>query len=215
MYEYIFFDLDGTLIDPKEGITKSVQYALDKFNIRVNNLDELTVFIGPPLKDSFMEYYHMTKDEATLAIKYYRERFKVYGICECTLYNNVINTLDTLKSLNKKLVIATSKPEEFTIEILKKLDIYKYFDFIAGATFNGARSKKSDIIKYAIKSLNILDLSKVIMVGDRKFDILGAKTNNISSVGVTYGYALNNELQECKSDYIINDLLELINIIKK
>lgn len=215
MYEYVFFDLDGTLIDPKEGITKSVAYALKKFNIEVLNLDDLTIFIGPPLKDSFMEYYKMNETDADKAVVYYRERFRELGLKECELYENVVNTLKELNSIGKKLVIATSKPEAFSVTILKNLDIYKYFTFVAGATFDGTRGEKSGVIKYAIESLNIKDLNSVLMVGDRKFDILGAKVNNIDSCGVTFGYAVGDELKDSNPDYIIDDFSKLLNIVVK
>ena len=99
MYKYVFFDLDGTLIDPKEGITKSVAYALEKFGIYESNLDNLTPFIGPPLKDSFMEFYHLNSDDVEKAVIYYRERFKGIGLTECHLYDNVEKMLNSLKSL--------------------------------------------------------------------------------------------------------------------
>ena len=213
MYKYILFDLDGTLIEPKEGITKCVAYALNKFGIKVKNLDDLTVFIGPPLIDSFMKYYNMSLDDAKLAVKFYRERFQVNGILECELYKNVEETLKKLKKENKILLIATSKPEDFTNSILKRLDIYKYFDLIVGATLDGSRGEKSGVIKYALDQINIIDLSEVIMVGDRMFDIFGAKKNNIDSIGVTYGYAIDNELFESNPTFIVNDIEDIINII--
>ena len=214
MYNYILFDLDGTLIEPKEGITKCVAYALNKFNIEVKSLDDLTVFIGPPLIDSFTAYYNMTHDEANLAVKYYRERFKVKGILECELYKNVKETLHTLKQLNKKLIIATSKPEDFTISILKRLDIYKYFDLIVGATLDGSRGEKSGVIKYALDQLKLNNLNEAIMVGDRKFDILGATKNNIHSIGVSYGYAIESELVDSSPTFIVDDIKEIISIVK-
>lgn len=213
MYKYILFDLDGTLIEPKEGITKCVAYALNKFGIKVKNLDDLTVFIGPPLIDSFMKYYNMSLDDAKLAVKFYRERFQVNGILECELYKNVEETLKRLKKENKILLIATSKPEDFTNSILKRLDIYKYFDLIVGATLDGSRGEKSGVIKYALDQINIIDLSEVIMVGDRMFDIFGAKKNNIDSIGVSYGYAIDNELFESNPTFIVNDIEDIIDII--
>lgn len=213
MYKYILFDLDGTLIEPKEGITKCVAYALNKFGIKVKNLDDLTVFIGPPLIDSFMKYYNMSLDDAKLAVKFYRERFQVNGILECELYKNVEETLKKLKKENKILIIATSKPEDFTNSILKRLDIYKYFDLIVGATLDGSRGEKSGVIKYALDQINIIDLSEVIMVGDRMFDIFGAKKNNIDSIGVSYGYAIDNELFESNPTFIVNDIEDIIDII--
>lgn len=215
MYKYVFFDLDGTLIDPKEGITRSVSYALEKFGIYESNLDNLTPFIGPPLKDSFMEFYHLNSDDADKAVVYYRERFRGVGLTECHLYDNVIETLFTLKEMELKLVIATSKPEEFTIKILKNLNIFKYFDFVAGATFDGKRGEKAGVINHAIKMLNVKELKSILMVGDRKFDILGAHSNNIDSCGVTFGYATCGELEEAKPNYLISDMLDLIEIVNK
>ena len=214
MYKYILFDLDGTLIEPKEGITKCVAYALNKLNISVDNLDDLTVFIGPPLIDSFMQYYHMTLAEAEQAVVYYRERFKERGVIECELYDNVEKTLKLLKELNIKIMLATSKPEIFAKKILERFDIAKYFDLIAGATLDGTRGEKSGVIKYLLDQFEINNLSEVAMVGDRKFDILGARKNNIDSIGVTYGYAIGNELIDNSPNYIINDILELIDIVK-
>lgn len=213
MFKYVLFDLDGTLIEPKEGITKCVAYALNKFNILVSNIEELTVFIGPPLLDSFMDYYHMNKDEANLAVSYYRERFKEKGILECELYSNVASTLKKLKENNIKLIIATSKPEIFTNAILKRLGINKYFDLVVGATLDGTRGEKSGVIKYALDTFNVTNFEEVVMVGDRKFDILGAKDNGISSIGVTYGYAVGNELIDSKPDYLANNIEEIISII--
>ena len=201
MYKYILFDLDGTLIEPKEGITRCVAYALNKFGIEVKNLDDLTVFIGPPLIDSFMLYYNMSLEDANLAVKYYRERFKVNGILECELY--------------EKLIIATSKPEDFTNSILKRLDIYKYFDLVVGATLDGSRGEKSGVIKYALEQLNLDDLNKAIMVGDRKFDILGAIKNNIDSIGVSYGYGIEDELIDSMPTFIVNDIKDILNIVNE
>lgn len=214
MYKYLLFDLDGTLIEPKEGITKCVAYALNKLNIHVENLDDLTVFIGPPLIDSFMQYYHMTLEEAETAVKYYRERFQERGVIECELYSNVEETLKTLKELNIKIMLATSKPEIFAKKILERFDIAKYFDLIIGATLDGSRGEKSGVIKYVLDQFDITNFKEVAMVGDRKFDILGAKKNNIDSVGVTYGYAIGNELIDTNPDYIIDDIKELIKIVK-
>lgn len=214
MYKYLLFDLDGTLIEPKEGITKCVAYALNKLDINVENLDDLTVFIGPPLIDSFMQYYHMTLEEAEQAVIYYRERFKERGVIECELYSNVEETLKALKELNIKIMLATSKPEIFAKKILERFDIAKYFDLIVGATLDGSRGEKSGVIKYVLDQFDITNFKEVAMVGDRKFDILGAKKNNIDSVGVTYGYAIGNELIDTNSDYIIDDIKELIKIVK-
>ena len=215
MYQYVLFDLDGTIIEPKEGITKCVSYALNKMNIYVDDLDKLTVFIGPPLIDSFMTYYNMSLEEATLATSYYRERFKEYGVVECELYDNVKETLKELKKQGKKLAIATSKPEIFAKQILERLEVDCFFDLIIGATLDGSRGEKSGVIKFTLEQMGITDLSKAVMIGDRKFDVLGAKINQIDSIGVTYGYAIGNELIDSEPNYIVDDIDEIVSILCK
>lgn len=213
MYKYIFLDLDGTLTDPFLGITNSVKYALKKFNIDRTN-EELKCFIGPPLRDSFKEYYNMTPDEAELAVKYYREYFSTVGLFENELYSFTVKVLDELKKLDVKIVLATSKPEKFSIEILKHFNIYEYFDFCSCATMDKSRDNKSDIIKYAIDYFNVSNLDEILMVGDRHHDIVGAKNNGIKCCYVTYGYGSVDEANKYGANYIINDLLDLIDIIK-
>ena len=213
MFKYIFLDLDGTLTDPFLGITNSVKYALKKFNIDSTN-EELKCFIGPPLRDSFKEYYNMNQDEAELAVKYYREYYSTTGLFENDLYNDTIRVLEELKSMNLIIVLATSKPEKFSIEILKHFNIFDYFDFCACATLDKSRDKKSDIIKYGIDSLNINNLDEVLMVGDRFHDVVGAKENGIKCCYVTYGYGSIDEAEKYGADYIIDSLAKLISIIK-
>lgn len=212
-FEYILFDLDGTLTDSGEGITKSVQYALKSFGILVDDLKELNKFIGPPLKDSFKEYYNFDEDKAQLGLVKYREYFADKGIYENKLYYGIPELLEVLKKNNKKIVLATSKPEVYARQILQYFKIDKYFDFAAGADFEETRVNKGDVIKYALQEANITDLSKVIMVGDREHDIIGAKENNIKSVGVLYGFGDVIELTQARAEYIVKDTEELLNIL--
>lgn len=212
-YEYVLFDLDGTLVNSSEGITKAVRHALKYFNIDIKNQKELEVFIGPPLKDSFMKYYNLSEEDSILAIEKYREYYSVKGVNENSLYEGVEETLKILKNMGKKIILATSKPEKFSNEILKMNNILKYFDFVSGATMDGTRSKKEDVIKYAIDNLGIKDVSKCIMVGDKNIDVVGARKNNIDSILVTYGFATKEEIKEAKANYIIdspNQLLEKV-----
>ena len=213
MYKYIFLDLDGTLTDPFLGITNSVKYALKKFNIDSTN-EELKCFIGPPLRQSFKEYYNMNADDAEKAVSYYREYYATKGLFENELYGDTIKVLDELKGLSLKIVLATSKPEKFSIEILKHFNIYEYFDFCACATLDKSRDTKSDIIKYAIDSLNITNLDEILMVGDRYHDVEGAKLNNIKCCYVTYGYGSIDEAKKYGANYIIDSLDEVLGIIK-
>ncbi|WP_238899875.1 HAD family hydrolase [Clostridium sp. YIM B02500] len=212
-FEYILFDLDGTLTDSGEGITKSVQYALKSFGILVDDLKELNKFIGPPLKDSFKEYYNFDEEKAQLGLVKYREYFAEKGIYENKLYDGIPELLEVLKKNNKKIVLATSKPEVYARQILQYFKIDKYFDFAAGADFEETRVNKGDVIKYALQEANIADLSKVIMVGDREHDIIGAKENNIKSVGVLYGFGDVIELTQARAEYIVKDTEELLNIL--
>lgn len=213
MYKYILFDLDGTLTDPGIGITNAVMYALKKFNIEVEDRAELYKFIGPPLLDSFEVYYGLSKEESQLALQYYREYFKPYGLYENTVYDGIEALLTELKSRGFSLLLATSKPEPFAIEILRHFQLDKYFDFIAGATMDEKRVKKADVIAYALESQDITDLSSTIMIGDREHDILGAKAVGLESIGVLYGYGDLEELQEAGATYTVEKPADILQIL--
>ena len=213
MYNYILFDLDGTLTDPGRGITNSVAYALNKFGIEVADKKELYKFIGPPLTDSFEKYYGFSSEDAVTAVEYYREYFKPKGIYENEIYEGVPELLKTLKENGKAVILATSKPELFAKEILKYFGIDVYFDFVAGATLDKTRTKKGDVIAYALNSLGITDKEKCLMVGDREQDINGAKQNGIDSLGVLYGYGDMQELTNVKSTYIAKTVTDIIKYV--
>lgn len=206
--EYIFMDLDGTISDPKEGITKAVAHALSYYGIRVENLDMLEKFIGPPLMDSFQNFYGFSEERGREAVEKYREYFGRQGLFENVLYDGMRELLSEAVSLGKKLVIATSKPEVYTEKILKYFDIEKYFLFAAGSTLDGSRSKKGDVIRYALDSLKIR-ADQAVMVGDRKHDVIGAKENGLYSIGVLYGYGDRKELEIAGADCIVTDVQEL------
>ena len=212
-YNNILFDVDGTIIDPKEGIIKSVQYSLEKFNIKVNDFKKLECFIRTPLYESFKNYYNFNDDDTELAVKYYREYYKEVGIYKNYLYKGIIDVFEELKGKNKRLIVATSKPTLFTEKILKIHNIYKYFDFVSGATLDKTRIKKEDIIKFAIKEMNINSTENCIMIGDKKQDIIGANKNKMDSIGVLYGYGTLKELEEQKPTYIIKNGYEILEIV--
>ncbi len=213
MYDYILFDLDGTLTDPAEGITNSVAYALSKFGIEVEDKTTLYKFIGPPLVVAFAEYYGFSKEDSEKATAFYRETFRVKGLFENRVYEGVYELLEALKKKGKRLVIATSKPEEFTIKILNHFDLLKYFDFVAAATFDATRNTKDKVIEYALESLDILDKSKVVMIGDRHHDIDGAKVNEIDSVGVLYGFGSKEELTKAGANYTAEKVEDILNLV--
>lgn len=213
MYKYIFFDLDGTLTDPGLGITNSVMYALKKFNIEVEDRVSLYKFIGPPLLESFERFYGMSSEESQQALQYYREYFKPHGLYENEVYDGIEELLAELKKRGLKLILATSKPEEFAIEILKHFHLDKYFDFIAGATMDEKRVKKADVIAYALESCGIAELASAIMVGDREHDVLGAKEVGLESIGVLYGYGDCEELKKAGATYIVENTKDILKVI--
>lgn len=213
MYKYILFDLDGTLTDPGIGITNSVAYALNKFNITVENRAELYNFIGPPLIDSFMKYYGMSYEDGLKAVEYYREYFGVTGIFENTMFDEIPALLQKIKNSGQKIALATSKPEQYAVRILEHFDLTKYFDFIGAATMDESRSKKADVIKYTLKNLNVSDKSQVVMIGDRHHDIDGAYQNGIDSIGVLVGYGDRKELENAGATYIAESLNDIIRFL--
>lgn len=206
--KYILFDLDGTITDPFLGITKSVAYSLNSFGIEVENLAELKKFIGPPLVDSFQEYYGMTYQQSLLAVEKYREYFRVTGLYENRVYTGLENMLQRLLDEGKILYICTSKPHVFAKQILKHFQLEKYFQGVYGSELDGTRNAKKDVISYCLKQENI-DNQNCIMVGDRKHDVIGAHENNIPCIGVLYGYGDLEEFENCHCDKIVNDFCEL------
>lgn len=210
--QYYLFDLDGTLVDSGVGITRGVQYALKHFGIEVEDRRQLYPFIGPPLLDSFMDFFNLNETQAQGAIDYYREYYGATGLFENTVYPGIKTVLDQLKSQGKMIALATSKPEVFAERILAHYQLTDYFDYIGGATFDGVRSHKLDVIRYVLQALGNPPSDQVVMVGDRKFDVLSGNQLNLTTVGVLYGYGSQAELQAAKADYIIKQPTELLQI---
>lgn len=213
MYDTVLFDLDGTLTDPGEGITNSVSYALGKFGIEVTDKTTLYNFIGPPLVDSFMKYYDFSKEDALLAVDYYREYFGVSGIFENKVFDGIPRILSDIKKSGRKIALATSKPEQYATRILEHFDLSQYFDFIGGATMDETRSKKADVIDFTLKGLNVNDKSTVVMVGDRHHDIDGANQNGLDSIGVLFGYGDRDELEKAGATYIAETVKDIVNFL--
>ncbi len=213
-YNVILFDLDGTLTDPKGGITKSVQYALRKMGIIEENLDDLLKFIGPPLTESFRDYYGMDESDTWEAIKFYREYFTDKGMLDNEIFPGIPELLSNLRSRGHNLGVATSKPTVYSEVILKHFEIDNYFSVVIGSNLDGTRMIKSEIIEFALKTLQVPELEKVIMIGDRKHDIIGAKQNNIDSIGVVFGYGSREELERAGATYLANTVGELAGLFK-
>lgn len=209
----ILFDLDGTLTDPKIGITKSVQYALERFGIHVDDLDLLEPFIGPPLMEGFSSIYQFEEEQCKQAISYYREYFSEQGIYENTVYPGIIELLQQLKKEDHQLFVATSKPTVFAEIIIKHFEMSSYFDFIGGSNLDGTRSSKGDVIRYVMDQHG-LKQEQSVMIGDRKHDIIGAHQNQIPSIAVEYGYGSREELLGSQPTVICGTVKELGDCLK-
>lgn len=208
-WQYLFFDLDGTLTDPMLGITRSVQYALRHFGIEVTDLSTLCPFIGPPLKDSFREFYGMDDARAEEAIALTREYFAPKGIFENELYAGIPQLLEALRQGGARIAMGTSKPAPFARRIAEHFAIDRYFDLIEGSTLDGTRTTKSEVLRLAIEGLGVTDPAQAVMVGDRRFDIEGAAATGIESIGVLYGYGSREELEQAGATHIVADVGEL------
>lgn len=212
---HILFDLDGTLTDPKEGITKSVQYALKHYNIQVDDLNTLCPFIGPPLTDSYKKFYGFTDEQAWEGVLIYREYFSERGWHENKEYEGIREMLEALKNSGKILMVATSKPEEFAVKILEHFNLAQYFDFIGGADMEETRSRKGDVVRYVLEhsGLGAEAAERAVMVGDREHDVLGARECGIDCVGVLYGYGSRQELEACKAAWVVDNVKELEELL--
>lgn len=210
-YQWYLFDLDGTLTDPKEGITKCFRYALEKMGVESPALTELERYIGPPLVKSFAEYF--SEEDAKRAVAYYRERFREVGIFENGVYDGVEEMLKAAKASGKKLALATSKPQHFAQIIMDHYGLAQYIDVLVGSRGDG--QTKADVIRQVFIEAGLEEESKqqAIMVGDRLHDIEGAKECGIDSLGVRFGYAKENELEEAGADYIVATTQELKEFI--
>ncbi len=208
----ILFDLDGTLTDPMIGITKSVRYALAHFGVEVSSLEELTPFIGPPLKGSFQKFYGFSEEDAETALSKYREYFSKTGLFENQVYEGIPALLKALKEQNKHLYVATSKPTVFATQILEHFKLSEYFDFIGGSELSGERVEKKDVIEYVLKEKNI-KCENAVMVGDRCFDITAGKESGLAAIGVLYGYGDEKELTDSGADALAETVEDLKNLL--
>jgi len=212
VWDFVLFDLDGTLTDPKVGITKSVQYALEFYGVTVDDLDSLCSFIGPPLSESFCKFYGFDEKTAAEAVEKYREYFSVTGIFENSVYLGVDAMLAEVCASGTKAVLATSKPAVYAKRILEHFGLDKYFTFVSGSELDGRRVKKAEVIQYAMDNCGIADVCFAVMVGDREHDIIGAKAVGMKSVGVLYGYGDYGELNSAGADFVAADIHELREI---
>ena len=212
MYKAIFFDLDGTLTESGEGITKSVQYALEKIGKPEEDLEKLKVFVGPPLMEQFMKYAGVDEATGRKAVEFYRERYEVKGIYENHPYEGVEKMLQELKRKGYILAVTSSKPEYYVTQILDYFKLSSYFDVAVGSEMNGARTSKSEVIEEALKRINMSDKrNEVLMVGDKEHDVFGAREAGLDCVAVAYGYGTQEELTEANPLKIVDSVDELLH----
>ena len=215
MYKYVFFDLDGTLTDSGPGIINSAIYALGKFGITITDRKQLFPFIGAPLAESFRDLFGIPEDQIPLAIKYYREDYNVKGIYENQPYEGIREVLEELHSKGIKLIIATSKPDYLAQIVLDHFGLSRYFTYVSGAV-KDVRTTKTEVIQHALEACIISNLDDVIMVGDRKYDVIGARNCNLKCIAVLYGgYSTREEFDENKPDFLIEEPHEIVEIVLK
>lgn len=212
MQKAILFDLDGTLTDSGEGIINCAILALEHFGLPIPSQEEMRVFVGPPLHESFIKH-GVPADQADEAVRIYRSRYIPIGKFENTPYPGIRELLEALKSEGHKLYVATSKPEAMSVEILEHFDLAKYFDQICGATMDTSRSSKEAVIEYLLQQNGRAD--NMIMVGDTKFDVIGAKAHGIPTIGVSWGYGEVADMEEAGAVGIANSAEELLEMLRK
>lgn len=197
----ILFDLDGTLVNTEEGVTKSLRYALKKYGIKETDQNKLKRFIGPPLAESFQREYGFSPEKAKEATEFFRERYETVGVFECALYPEVEETLKALKEKGCRICVASSKQEESCRQILEHFHVAQYFDLIGGAKMDGKISTKIQVLEDVLARLDISDREDVVLIGDTRYDAVGAKEAGIDCIGITYGF--EQDFEEMKKAGVV------------
>ena len=210
-YNYYIFDFDGTLVDSSEGIYNSIIYALKEFGIEENDREKLRYFIGPPLFHSFKHIYGVSDDEANWLVAKYRERYKVKGCTEALVYDGVADMLISLKERGKKIAIASSKPKQFVDEMSHHLGIYDYYDFVSAESFDKTHSSKEELINTVLEHFGNPPKEECLMIGDRFYDIDGAKATGLDSAGAVYGLGEVEELTDAGATYLLYNTTDILN----
>lgn len=214
-YDLILFDLDGTLTDPAEGITNSMRYALARMGLPPRSREELVSYIGPPLFDTFRNTFALGDAGTGRAVELYREYYARRGIYENTLYPGIPALLEGLKAAGTILAVATSKAAVFAEQVLQHFNLRGYFASVAGSNLDGTRSGKAEIIAFLLAGFPAVPPQRAVMVGDRSFDILGARANGIASIAVAYGYGSLPELHEAAPTHFAPSVPSLRSLLLK
>ena len=208
----IFFDLDGTLTDSGEGIINCAALALEHFGLPVPSREEMGVFVGPPLDQTFITF-GVPADKTQEAVDVFRSRYLVVGKFENIPYPGIGELLETLKAQGHRLFVATSKPETTAVEILHKFELAQYFEVICGATLDGTRVHKADVIAYLLNKIGTPE--NILMVGDTEFDVIGAAAHGIATVGVSWGYGKVEAMEKAGAAAIVHTMEELLTFINQ
>ena len=214
-YQYCFWDLDGTLTDSAPGITHSVRYAMEEMGKPLPPEQDLTCFIGPPLLYSFENYLGLSPEESRRAVDLYRVCYRAGAMLECNVYDGIRETLEELNNRGIICVLATCKPHELANCIIDHFDIRKYFAFVSGPEMDGTRNEKNEVIDYAMKHLGISSPDVVLMVGDRRDDVVGATLCNMACVGVEWGFGTKEELEAAGAINVVSQPQELLQFFNK
>lgn len=211
-YLSVLFDLDGTLTNPKVGITRAVQYALNKHGIAVDDIDDLQAYIGPPLRRAFMDYHHLSEAESRQALAFYREYYERAGMLENFEYPGIAELLKELARKRKRLFVATSKPRVYAERIVSHFKLDRFFESIEGSELDGTRSEKADLISFVLEK-HQLEKGSTVMVGDRMHDVVGASRSGIDSIGVGYGFGSREELESAHATWYVETIRELSELL--
>ena len=199
-FDTLLFDLDGTLTDSTEGIVRCLEYALERMGFDIP--EDKNKFLGPPLYRSFAEFCGMNEEQVNEAVRIFRERYSTVGLFENRVYEGVPEMLKRLRDGGKRIMVATSKPEVYAVRIFDRFGLSQFFEIVGGANINGTRNDKDEVIEYVLEKAGISDRSSVLMIGDRRQDVIGAHKTGLKCMGILWGFGSIEELTEAGADYI-------------
>lgn len=199
-FDTLLFDLDGTLTDSTEGIVRCLEYALERMGYDIP--EDTNKFLGPPLYRSFAEFCGMNEEQVNEAVRIFRERYSTVGLFENRVYDGVPEMLKRLRDGGKRIMVATSKPEVYAVRIFDRFGLSQFFEIVGGANINGTRNDKDEVIEYVLEKAGISDRSSVLMIGDRRQDVVGAHKTGLKCMGILWGFGSIEELTEAGADFI-------------
>lgn len=212
-FDTLLFDLDGTLTDSTEGIVRCLEYALERMGFDIP--EDTNKFLGPPLYRSFAEFCGMNEEQVNEAVRIFRERYSTVGLFENRVYEGVPEMLKRLRDGGKRIMVATSKPEVYAVRIFDRFGLSQFFEIVGGANINGTRNDKDEVIEYVLEKAGISDRSSVLMIGDRRQDVLGAHKTGLKCMGILWGFGSIEELTEAGADFIAETPIKAADMLLK